>query len=79
MNSHFDQNFGNPNNNFINNYSSNNVCNYNNNVIYYNSSNYNSSKMDFSMNTSYMVNKNQGYTTIHYNNISLEFCRNHCG
>ena len=72
MNNHFDSNFGSKSSNnstFNNNYN-------HNNTIYYNSS---PTKSNICVkDTSYMLARNEGYITIHYNNIPWWFMRDHC-
>jgi hypothetical protein len=52
-----------------------NNINFNNNTIYYNS---NSNSNLICKDTSYILGRNEGYTTIHYNNIPYDFMVKHC-
>jgi hypothetical protein len=89
MNNHFDSKFRNHNSNNTNSFNSN-VNFYSNNNIYYNCNTSNSNIINPNSNiinsnsnlickdTSYMLGRNEGYITIHYNNIPIDFMRNHC-
>lgn len=75
MNTHFDGKFrkNNSNNTF-----NSNVNFYSNNTVYYNRNTNHSNSNLICKDTSYMLGRNEGYITIHYNNIPIDFMRNHC-
>jgi hypothetical protein len=70
---YYDRQFNNSNNN-SNSYYSSNISN----PIYYNSTIPDSSRIVFDSDASWAVPLNEGYSVIHVNNISRNFCANHC-
>ena len=75
---YYDRLFNNSNNNSNSSYYSNISNSNSSNPIYYNNTIPDSSRIVFDSGASWSVPLNEGYSTVHVNNISRNFCANHC-
>ncbi len=85
MNEKFNKRFRNNSNNnyshiqsYTQSYTQSHTQSHTQNPIYYNSTNPDSSRIVFDSGASWAVQLNEGYSVIHVNNISRNFCANHC-